>query len=249
MNKESYTPGHTKNAIDFMSQRTLESHGQFFAERLHPGSDVLDCGCGPGTITFGIATVVQPGNVTGVDFEASQIEKARRSAAERGVAHVSFQVASCYSLPFADASFGCVFSHALMEHLAEPVKALKELLRVLKPGGSLGVCSPDFGGLLLAPPSENLAAALSAYASMQQANRGDLYVGHKLGEYLTEAGCKDVRMNARYECYPTLAFIGEYLALQLRQNGHSEHAQALLDWSKNTEGMFAQAWVSAIGRK
>lgn len=56
-------------------------------------------------------------------------------------------------------------------------------------------------------------------------------------------------MSARYECYPSLALIGKYLALQLEEQGETEHAQTFLEWSKNAEGMFAQAWVSAIGRK
>jgi ubiquinone/menaquinone biosynthesis C-methylase UbiE len=249
MNTETYTPGHTKNATDFMSKRTLESHGQFFTKYLHKGHNVLDCGCGPGTITLDIATVIHPGNVTGVDFSGSQIERAKSNAAERRVENVTFQIASCYSLPFADSSFDCIFCHALMEHLSEPVKSLRELFRVLEPGGYIGVCSPDFGGLLLAPASDELAAAVSSYASMQKANGGDLHIGHKFGAYLSEAGFKDIQMGARYENYPSLTFIGEYLALQLEQKGHTEHAQTFLEWSKNNDGMFAQAWVSATGSK
>jgi ubiquinone/menaquinone biosynthesis C-methylase UbiE len=249
MNTEIYTPGHTKNAIDFMSKRTLESHGQFFVEYLRKGTSVLDCGCGPGTITLGIASAIEPGIVTGIDFSESQIEKARSNAAEQSIRNVAFQTASCYSLPFSDSFFDCIFCHALMEHLSQPTKALKELFRVLKPDGYVGICSPDFGGLLLAPSSDELAAAISAYTSMQEANGGDLHIGHKLGAYLSEAGFKDIQMSARYECYPSLTFIGEYLALQLEQKGHKEHAETLLEWGKSQRGMFAQAWVSAVGRK
>jgi ubiquinone/menaquinone biosynthesis C-methylase UbiE len=249
MNTETYTPGHTKNATDFMSKRTLESHGQFFVKYLRKGMSVLDCGCGPGTITLGIASAVAPEAVTGIDDGESQIETARSNAAARHVENVTFQTASCYSLPFADSSFGCVFCHALMEHVSAPAKALKEMHRVLKPGGYVGICSPDFGGLLLAPPSDELATAISAYTSMQKANGGDLLIGHKFGAYLSEVGFRDIHMSARYECYPSLTFIGEYLALQLQQKGHKKHARTLLEWSKSRGGMFAQAWVSAIGRK
>jgi ubiquinone/menaquinone biosynthesis C-methylase UbiE len=108
MSTETYTPGHTRNATDFMSRRTFESHGQFFASHLCPGARVLDCGCGPGTITIGIASAVAPGLVVGVDFAESQIEKARSNAAVHGAKNASFQTASCYALPFADFSFdGC----------------------------------------------------------------------------------------------------------------------------------------------
>jgi hypothetical protein len=73
--------------------------------------------------------------------------------------------------------------------------------------------------------------------------------GHKFGEYLAAAGFRDITMSARYECYPSLSLIREYLALQLEQRGYPEHAKTLLEWSRSDAGMFAQAWVSAIDRE
>jgi SAM-dependent methyltransferase len=249
MQAESYTPGHTQNAVAFMSQRSLESHGQFFLDYLHPGVSVLDCGCGPGTITLGIAVCVAPGNVVGVDFGTSQIEHARASARSQSIANAEFKTADCYSLPFADNTFDRVFSHALMEHLSDPRRALRELQRVLKPEGIIGVCSPDWGGLILSPPSPALTQAAQAYAALQSRNGGDLAVGRKLGPYLSEVGFKDVRMSARYECYPSLDFIGTYLALQLEREHDLTSAEAFRAWSRMEGGLFAQAWVAAIARK
>ena len=60
MSKTTYTPGHTQNVTDFMARRSLQSHGEFFLDHLLPGVCVLDCGCGPGTITRGIAQRVAP---------------------------------------------------------------------------------------------------------------------------------------------------------------------------------------------
>jgi len=122
---ESYTPGHTPNATDFMSKRSLESHGQFFLPSLAPGLSDLDCGCGPGTLTLDIAARVAPAKVWGVDVGSSQVETARDNAARRAVSNVEFQEADCYSLPFAEATFDRVFSHALLEHLREPQKAVR----------------------------------------------------------------------------------------------------------------------------
>src|ERR671932_675226 len=99
MNAESYTPGHTASASDFMARRSLQSHGEFFSSHLTPGVSVLDCGCGPGTITLGIARAVQPSPVTGVDFGASQIERATARATAEGVSNATFCVADCYDLP------------------------------------------------------------------------------------------------------------------------------------------------------
>ena len=57
--------------------RTACVHGAFFLPYLHPGMTVLDCGCGPGTITIGLAEAVAPGEAVGVDLEASQVDRAR----------------------------------------------------------------------------------------------------------------------------------------------------------------------------
>lgn len=249
MSIESYTPGHTQNATDFMSTRSINSHGQFFIPHLIPGVSVLDCGCGPGTITLGIAALVRPGQVNGVDFGVNQIELARASIASSQTENVIFQTADCYSLPFSDNSFDRVFSHALMEHLAEPCRATSEMYRVLKPGGVIGLCSPDWGGFVLAPPSNELGEAIKAYTSLQTRNGGDIQAGRKLGVYLKECGFKNIQVSARYECYESLHIIGEYLALQLEKQGEMLHAATLRQWSQSEDGMFAQCWVSCVGHK
>jgi len=237
MNTASYTPGHSQNATDFMSKRSIQSHGQFFLSHLTPGVSVLDCGCGPGSITLSIASLVDPGKVEGVDFGSSQIERATASASSAGINNAQFRVGDCYSLPFDEGSFDRAFSHALMEHLSDPIRAMKELHRVLKPDGVIGVCSPDWGGFILAPPSAALTEAVEAYTTLQ------------LGTYLKAAGFKDVRMSARYECYPSLELIGEYLALQLEREGDTRSAATFREWSRSDSGMFAQCWVSGKARK
>jgi SAM-dependent methyltransferase len=249
MKANSYTPGHTKNASDFMAKRTLDSHGGFFLPYLDEKTHVLDCGCGPGTITLGIARRVSPSEVVGVDFGQSQIDRATAAAFDQRVANVRFQVADCYSLPFRDSTFDRIFIHALMEHLADPLRALREMYRVMKPGGIIGLCSPDWGGFILSPPSPNLARALEAYTSLQTKNGGDTTAGRRLGVHLTEVGFDNVRMSARYECYPSLDLIGEYLALQLEDKGDAHSAEIFRDWSRQKVGMFAQAWISAVARR
>ncbi len=159
MRAESYTPGHSQNATDFMAKRSLQSHGEFFRPYLTPGVSVLDCGCGPGAITLGIAECIAPGAVMGVDFAASQVERAIATATSAGIKNIAFQTADCYSLPFDDNSFDRVFSHALMEHLSDQALACRELSRVLNPGGVTGACSPDWGGFMLSPPSSAFIAA------------------------------------------------------------------------------------------
>ena len=248
MTKETYTPGHTKNATDFMGKRTLESHGFFFQPYLEDSLDVLDLGCGPGTISIGLAQSTS-GRVAGIDFGESQIDKARENAIAAECSNLEFHLGSCYEFPFEDESFDRVFSHALMEHLRDPVAALKEACRVLRPNGVIGICSPDADGWLLSPPSKELDSAVNAYADLQASNGGDLRIGKQFGVILKKAGFADIHLSARYECYPSLQFIGEYLALQLEQKGMLQEAKTFRDWSGSDGGMFAQAWVAAIGIK
>src|SRR5690349_14390893 len=102
---ETYTPGYSSAAEAFMVRRRLESNGAFFLPHLHPGIKVLDCGCGPGTITRDIAKRIAPGHVTGLDFNLSQIERATRDAQAAGIQNVGFRQGNVYELPFADGTF------------------------------------------------------------------------------------------------------------------------------------------------
>ena len=66
--------------------RTASREAAFFLPYLRSGTQVLDVGCGPGSITLGLAEAVAPGSVVGIDFQPAQIKQARASAAERAVA-------------------------------------------------------------------------------------------------------------------------------------------------------------------
>jgi ubiquinone/menaquinone biosynthesis C-methylase UbiE len=246
---ETYTLGYSDRALDFVSRRTLESHGAFFIPYLKPGMAVLDCGCGPGSITLGIAARIGEGTVVGVDMNETQVELAAENAAARAFINVSFRQGSAYALKFSDASFDAVFSHALLEHLSDPEQALREFLRVLRPGGVAGVCAPDWGGFICSPYTEELAAAMRAHNEIQNRNGGDTQVGRKLLGLMLAAGYVDVKAQARYQNYEDLSDIAGALAVQLEHGGQQQDADAMRAWAMRPVGMFAQAWVSCVGRR
>jgi len=247
--QETYTLGYGQAALGFVSRRTLESHGSFFIPLLQPGMTVLDCGCGPGSITLGIAARIGDGQVIGVDLSPSQIELASENARRQGIANASFREASAYALPFPPAHFDAVFSHALLEHLNDPGLALREFLRVLRPGGVAGVCAPDWGGFIGSPPTPELTAAMRAHNEIQNRNGGDTLVGRKLLGLMLDAGFGEVRAQARYQNYDDLADITGALAAQLEHGGDHEYADAIRTWGRQPAAMFAQAWVSCVGRR
>jgi len=258
---EKYTPGYSTNAINFMTHRTLDSHAAFFKPYLKPGIKLLDCGCGPGTISLGLAQAIAPGTVIGIDREASQIVIAAENAVKHAIANASFQQANIYDLPFADESFDAVFSHALFEHLQEPPKALQEILRVLKPGGIVGLRSPDWSGFLIAPSTPEVDQAMSYYKCLQQQNGGNLEIGRELRALLRKAGFINIKASASYQCYEPLGLATEYLALQIEATvnipqGWEEEAydvirmsNALRKWSQHPDGFFAQTWCEVVGQK
>ncbi|HKX61377.1 MAG TPA: class I SAM-dependent methyltransferase, partial [Verrucomicrobiae bacterium] len=209
MKKETYLPGYTPNASEFMARRTAQSHAGFLLPKLHSGLRLLDCGCGPGTITLGLAALVEPANVVGLDRENSQIQLARQAAESQGIANVHFDAGSIYELPFADGAFDVVFAHAVFEHLREPMTALSEIRRVLTRGGLIALRSPDWGGFLLAPESDELLAAISCYQELQVQSGGDVHAGRKLKAWLRQAGFNALEFSASYECYASLESIGE----------------------------------------
>jgi ubiquinone/menaquinone biosynthesis C-methylase UbiE len=140
----TYTLGYGEATHQWMRQRTAATHAKFLLPHISAGMRVLDCGCGAGSITLGLAEAAAPGEVIGIDVEPVQIERAQSLAAAQGATNVQFKVADITCLPFPDASFDAVFAHAVLYHLADPHHALKECRRVLRPTGCIGIRDIDY---------------------------------------------------------------------------------------------------------
>ncbi|MEH2111754.1 MAG: methyltransferase domain-containing protein [Nostoc sp.] len=247
-----------------MAKRSVDTHAAFFTPYLSPGMKLLDCGCGPGAIALGLARVIAPGTLTGIDREISQIRIAAESAFNQGVSNTNFLEGNIYALPFPDNSFDAIFSHALFEHLQEPVQALRELWRVLKPGGIVGLRSPDWGGFLISPSTPELEKAFSYYKWLQQQNSGNPNVGRELRALLRQSGFTNIKASASYQCYEPLSEATEYLALRIEDSAKEDRAvekgwtdersltamsNGLREWSQHPDGFFAAAWCEVVGQK
>jgi len=185
---EAYTLGYEERARQWMKERSASSHASFLIPYLRPGLQLLDCGCGPGAITLDLAELVTPGQVVGIDIEASQIEAARGDSRDRGLENVRFQVGDVYALPFPDRQFDVVFAHALLMHLRDPLAALKEMRRVLKPGGIAAVSDPDYGGWIYAPSTPLLDELNRLLVRVLQHNGASPYYARHQRGLLLQAG-------------------------------------------------------------
>ena len=244
MQTSTYTPGYSAPILSFMEQRTAETHAGFFLSHLRPGFRVLDAGCGPGTITVGLARRVAPGQVIGIDIEDSQFASAREQA-ERESINAEFRKASIYELPFESGFFDAVFSHAVLQHLRDPIAALAELRRVLQPGGFIGIRAGDMGGILIDAESDGPAKGFAAYLSNREKDGGDPYVGRKLARLLRKSGFKVEQMTASYEVVSDLLQkIGPSLA------AHFSTAGCCSLQDKPDDSLFvALAWCEVIGTR
>jgi ubiquinone/menaquinone biosynthesis C-methylase UbiE len=247
--RETYTPGYSEPTLGLMLKRSAAKQAAFFTPFLREGMRVLDCGCGPGTITLDFATPVAPGQVVGIDLEPTQLRSAQNRARQQQL-NVSFGVASIYALPFADGYFDAVFAHALFEHLREPVRALREVKRVLRSSGLAGVRSPDWSGWLVHPPNPLIEQAFHQFKEIQIANGGNPYVGRALKGFLRESGFSNTSLMASYEIFDEPAFFVEWLASCLEIRGHTElrqNGQEVREWSEHPDALIAVSWFEGVG--
>lgn len=198
-----YTMGYSREFRELLGRRSAQSHARHLLPHLEAGQRILDLGCGPGTISVGLAKAVDPGQLHGIDMEASQIELARAAAAGGGHGNATFHVGDVKALPFEVDSFDVVHCHTLLTHVPETLAALAEARRVLKPGGLMASRELITDSSFLEPGSDGLAAAWETFTNLLAANRGHPGMGRELKGCFIEAGFTDVRASASFDVFGT----------------------------------------------
>ncbi len=253
----TYTHGHHDSVLRSHRWRTVANSAAYLMPHLVPGVDLLDVGCGPGTITCDMARAVAPGRVVGVDAAAGVIEEAREAAARDGVTGVTFEVADLFVLPFDDDTFDIVHAHQVLQHVADPVSALVEMRRVCRPGGLVAARDSDYPAFTFAPSSADLDRALAAYGALTRINRAHWDAGRMLLGWAHDAGFAEVAPSASVWCFATEVdrawwgglwadrFTQSTLAEQLLAHGIATgedleaFAVAWRSWALSPDGWFA----------
>jgi ubiquinone/menaquinone biosynthesis C-methylase UbiE len=137
---DTYSHGHHESVLRSHRWRTVENSAAYLAPHLAPGLDLLDVGCGPGNLTAALARRVAPGRVVGLDRAPDVVAAA---AADFTADNLAFTTGDVYALDYPDASFDIVHAHQVLQHITDPVAALRDLRRVLRPGGLLAARDSD----------------------------------------------------------------------------------------------------------
>lgn len=198
-NTEKYTPGHHDSVLRSHRWRTVANSAAYAAAYLGPEAVVLDVGCGPGTITVDIARRVE--RVVGIDLGESVLAEAARLAADQGVENVVFEVQDVYELPYEDGTFGVVHAHQTLQHVADPVRALREMRRVCEPGGVVVARDADYSAMTWYPKVPELDEWMALYQACARANGGEPDAGRRLMAWAHAAGFTDVTPTASVWCH------------------------------------------------
>lgn len=198
---EQYTHGHHESVLRSHRSRTVENSAAYLIDHLVPGADVLDVGCGPGTITVDIAGRVAPGRVVGVDAAAEVVEAARVEAAD--ATNVELRVDDVYALQVDDASFDVVHAHQVLQHLTDPVAALREMRRACRPDGVVAARDSIYRAMTWFPLDPRLDRWLDVYCQVAEGNGAEPDAGSRLLSWARSAGFRETRASASVWCYAT----------------------------------------------
>ncbi len=198
-----YTHGHHESVLRGHQRRTAEDSAAYLVPHLKPGLSVLDIGCGPGTITGDLAARVAPGSVLAVDLFADVLNVARAEIQRRKLSNVSFATADVHKLDFPDDAFDVVHAHQVLQHVADPAQALREMRRVCRPGGIVAARDADYAGFIWYPRLPALDLWLDLYEKAARANRGEPDAGRHLLSWALEAGFDDIAPSGSLWCYAT----------------------------------------------
>lgn len=263
----TYTMGYSDEFLALLKRRNAENVAFHLLPRLKPGHRVLDLGCGPGTISVGLAKAVEPGELHGLDMAESQVEMAQTAAVAGRHGNAFFRTGDATDLPYEDDFFDVVHFHAVLMHIPDTRTTLAEAKRVLKPGGFISARELIGDSSFLKPNLGSLEDVWETFQRLLTANGGHPQIGKEMKGIYIDAGFSDIEISASFETFATGEDIAFFHALATGwffasdtvevavKHGLATHAQfddwrrTLDEWKDASGAIAALAWGEAIGFK
>ena len=248
-------------------RRSAAEYADFLLPLLSKGARVLDSGCGPGTITVGLAE--SAGRVVGLDRSPEDLREAATHLQGQGIPNVDFVAAEAERVPFASDAFDAVLLHSVLEAVASPAVLLREAMRVLVPGGFLAAASVDYGGRVLAGPRQDVLERFYQVREQLWAREGRARPrsGRDLRGLLGREGFTGIDATARYFSYGNDSAVREFGRARARDCADpwfvsrsvahelatpeelAATKRAWEEWSESADAFFAFSWCRVVGRK
>lgn len=239
---DTYTHGHHASVLRSHTWRTLANSASYLVPHLTRGTRVLDVGCGPGNLTAEMAERVAPAPVIGIDYASGIIDAAAANHQRR---NLSFAVGDVYQLDYADDSFDVVHAHQVLQHLTDPVGALREMKRVTRPGGLIAVRDADYEAMSWFPESHGMDRWLSLYLLVARGNGAEPSAGRRLLAWAHEADLSSIVATADTWLFATPADREWWSSLWAERTVQSSFGQQARDRGLATEAELAEianAW-------
>ena len=251
----TYTHGHAESVLRSHRTRTVENSAAYLLPYLRPDHRLLDVGSGPGTITADLARLVR--EVVAIEITDEAAALTRTELDQQGLVAVDVRVGDAHVLDLADGEVDVVHAHQVLQHLADPVTALRERARVTRPGGVVGVRDSDYAAFAWYPRLPGLDRWLELYRDAARSNGGEPDAGRHLLAWAHAAGLHDVMATSSTWCFATPEarawwggmwadrITGTALADQLVRERRASHAElrgladAWLAWAADPDG-----WIS-----
>lgn len=264
MPDDTYTHGHHASVLRSHTWRTAENSAGYLLAALRPGMSILDVGCGPGTISADLARLVTPGEVVGIDRGADVVALAAQD--HSGTPGLRFEQGDVYALDAPDDSYDVVHAHQVLQHLSDPVAALREMRRVCCPDGVVAARDADYGAFTWAPADPVLDRWLTAYRAVARSNDAEPDAGRCLKGWALAAGFSRVEASASVWCFTDEEdrewwgglwadrVLESALARQLVDGGHATaedlqaFAAAFRRWAAAPDGWFTVLHGEVLAR-
>jgi SAM-dependent methyltransferase len=230
----TYTHGHHESVLRSHRMRTAANSAAYLLPELRESDSLLDVGAGPGTITADLAGLVS--RVTATEIGPAELDLSRATVTDRGITNVEFSVQDVQALTFPDGSFDVVHAHQVLQHVADPVRALREMARVARPGGLVAARDGDYAGFTWWPQLPELDDWLRLYRTAARANGGEPDAGRRLLSWARAAGLADVTATSSTWCFATPADRDHWGGMWADRITESALARQLVDGGHATTG-------------